>query len=255
MSFWKKPNDKVYDLLNLGKDELMYKVVPHFIMEIMRRYFRLQVEGSEHLPKRGKAIITPNHSGYSGFDAMVLMHEIHKATKRVPKVLTHHFWFLTKTTTLPANKLGFVEATTQNGIKELNKNKMIILFPEGEYGNFKPTQQAYELQEFKRGFVRMALKTQAPIIPTVIIGAEETHINLKTIRFSKYLRGTILPLPLNIIPLPAKWKIKILPPIHLPYKPSAINDNDLIHEIADEIQSILQEAINAELNKRDSVYI
>ena len=63
---------------------------------------------------------------------------------------------------------------------------MIILFPEGEKGNFKPSRKSYELQEFKRGFVRMALETQSPIIPTLVIGAEETHINLSQLKLPKY---------------------------------------------------------------------
>ncbi|MBX9812872.1 MAG: hypothetical protein K2Y16_14865, partial [Burkholderiales bacterium] len=63
----------------------------------------VQVEGGAHLPRRGRALITPNHSGVSGFDAMVLQHEITRACGRPPRVLTHHLWFLTKTTAIPAN--------------------------------------------------------------------------------------------------------------------------------------------------------
>lgn len=183
-------------------------------------------------------------------DAMILMHEVEKATKRIPRVMTHQFWFLTKTTAIPAQKLGFIEATTPNGLRELKKNNMIILFPEGEFGNFKPSTEAYQLQEFKRGFVRMALKTGAPIIPTMIVGAEETHINLSQFKLTKFLKGVVLPLPLNIIPLPSKWKIKFLKPIYLPYKPSAVKNTELVHEIAEDVQEKIQKQIRAELKKR-----
>ena len=54
-------------------------------------------------------------------------------------------------------------------------------------GNFKASSNRYHLQEFKRGFIRMALLTKAPIIPTLIIGAEETHINLKQLKLAKYI--------------------------------------------------------------------
>lgn len=253
-NFFEKPTEKIFNLKELDKDTLLYRVMPRLMLEIMRKYFRLQVEGIENIPRRGRAIIAPNHSGYSGFDAMLLAHEIHKATKRVPMVMTHHLWFLTQTTAVSARKLGFEEATTANGLNLLKKNHMIILFPEGEYGNFKPTTEMYKLQEFKRGFVRMALTTQAPIIPTVIIGAEETHINLRQLKLSKYLFGAVFPLPLNVIPLPAKWKICFLDPIYLPYKPSAVNDAELVHEIAQDVQERLQKAILIELSKRDSVF-
>lgn len=254
INFFQKPKQKIFDLKNLDRDTLLYRVLPHFMMEILRKYFRLEVEGLENIPRRGSGIIAPNHSGYSGFDALLLSHVIHKEIHRIPRVLTHHFWFLTKTTSIPAHKMGFTEATFENGIKELKKNNLILLFPEGEYGNFKPTSQMYQLQEFKRGFIRMALKTQSPIIPTLVIGAEETHINLSQLKFTKFLRGTVLPIPLNILPLPVKWKIKFLPPIHLPYSENALDDQELVHEIAQEINEQMQEALSEELQKRGNKF-
>ena len=220
----------------------------------MRKYFRVQVEGLEHLPKRGPAIVAPNHSGVSGFDAMIIMNEIKMATKRVPRVMTHPFWFLTSTTSLPAEKLGFIEATTKNGLEQLRKNKMIVLFPEGERGNFKPSHKAYQLQEFKRGFVRLSIMSGAPIIPCMVIGAEETHINLSQFKLTQFLRGTVLPLPLNLIPLPAKWKIIFFKPIYLPYKASAVNDSELMHEIAEDIRDKIQEQLRVEIKNRKSVF-
>lgn len=250
-----KSNDSIFDLKGMNREALLYRVMPRFVLEIMRKYLRLYVEGAEHLPASGKALICPNHSGYTGFDAMMIAHEIRKATGRVPRVLTHHLWFMTKTTAVPASKLGFIEATTKNGLKHLKKGQMVIIFPEGEYGNFKPTSKAYRLEEFKRGFVRMALETKTPIIPTIVIGAEETHINLSRLRFTKYLRGLVLPLPLNVIPLPAKWKIKFLEPIYLPYKPEAANSKELVYDICFDIQERMQKAINQELAKRDSIFL
>jgi 1-acyl-sn-glycerol-3-phosphate acyltransferase len=250
INFFKKPNEKLFNLMQLDSETLMYRVLPRFMMEILRKYFRLQVEGIENIPRRGAALICPNHSGYSGFDALLLAHCIHEETKRIPRVLTHHFWFLNKTTAIPAQKMGFTEATFANGLKQLNKNNLVLLFPEGEYGNFKPSSKMYELQEFKRGFVRMALTAQCPIVPALVIGAEETHINLSQLKFTKYLRGAVLPLPLNILPLPVKWKIKFLPPIYLPYSPDTINDRELVSEIAEEIQESMQEHLSEEVQKR-----
>jgi 1-acyl-sn-glycerol-3-phosphate acyltransferase len=255
INFLKKPNQKIFGLKNLDSDTLIFRVLPRFLLEIMRKYFRLEVEGAENIPRRGSAIIAPNHSGYSGFDAFLLGHVIQTEARRVPRVLTHHFWFLTETTAVPAHKMGFTEATYENGVNSLKKGNAIVLFPEGENGNFKPTSQRYQLQEFKRGFVRMALETQSPIIPAIVIGAEETHINLKKLKFTKFLKGSVIPLPLNVIPLPAKWRIRFLEPIYLPYKPSAVNDADLVHEIANEVQEKMQKAIQEEFKKRGGAFV
>ncbi len=235
-------------------DKLIYKVLPHFFLEIIRKYLRLEVVGISNIPKTGPVIVAPNHSGFSGFDAILINYLITEQARRIPRVMSHHLWFLTETTSVPAHKLGFVEATYENGVSLLRRKNVIILFPEGERGNFKPSSEMYQLQAFKRGFVRMALETGAPIVPCVVIGAEETHINLSQLRFAKFLRGPILPLPLNLIPLPAKWKICFLEPIYLPYSKEAVQDHDLVHEIAEDIQEKMQEAILFEIRKRSSVF-
>lgn len=250
----KKPTEKVFGLKDLDTDTLMYRVLPHLLMEIARKYFRLQVEGIENIPRRGPALVAPNHSGFSGFDALLLSHEIFKASGRVPRVLTHHLWYLTKATAIPAEKIGFIEANMTNALAQLNKNNLVVLFPEGEYGNFKPTAQRYHLQRFRSGFVRMALLRQCPIIPTLILGAEETHINLAQLKFTKYLRGVVLPLPLNVIPLPAKWKIKFLPPINLPYQSSAADDRELVDDLCADVREKMQRAISDEVSKRGSIF-
>ncbi len=220
----------------------------------MRKYFRVQVTGLEHVPRTGPVVIAPNHSGFSGLDAMILMHEVQRATGRLPKLLAHRFWFLSRATAVPAKRLGFIKASMANGIRELEKNHIIIVFPEGEQGNFKPTSRAYQLQEFHRGFVRMAVQTGAPIVPAMIIGAEESSITLDQLRLPRALKGMILPLPLNLLPLPAKWKIKFLPPIVLPYQPSSSRDQDLMREIAEDIQDQVQEQLRAELRARKKVF-
>ena len=220
----------------------------------MTKYFRMTVEGVENIPRKGPGLLTPNHSGYSGFDAFLLGHQIHKATKRTARILTHRLWFINPTTAIPMNKMGFIEATKKNGNEQLSKNNLVVLFPEGEYGNFKPSTKAYHLQEFKRGFIRMAIKNQCPIIPTLILGAEETHINLAQLKFSKYLRGTVLPIPLNIIPLPAKWHIIFMDPIELPYTEKHLEDRELIGELATDIRETMQARLSHEVNKRKNLY-
>lgn len=253
-NFLRNPNEKIAGTKDLDANALMYRVMPHFVLELMRRYFRLEVEGIENIPRRGGALITANHSGYSGFDAMLLTHEIHRATNRIPRTLTHHLWFLTKLTAIPAQKVGFIEASMANALKHLQKNNLVVIFPEGEMGNFKPSVKRYHLQPFKHGFIRMALLEQVPIIPTFIIGAEETHLNLTRLKLPRLFRGLVLPIPLNFIPLPAKWKIVFLPALHLPYKPSAADDPELVAELAEEIRETMQAELSREAGKRESVF-
>lgn len=226
-----------------------------FLLEIMRKYFRLEVEGIENIPKRGRCLITPNHSGVTALDAVMIGNEIFTQRKRIPRMLAHPLWFITPNIRILAKRLGLDEANKETGEKLLREGNVVILFPEGAEGNFKPTALRYHLQEFKRGFVRMAMATQTPIVPTVVIGAEETHINLSSIKLSKRLRGTIIPIPLNIIPLPAKWKIVFLPPVDMKkYSKEDAANTKLVHKLANEVQELIQTRINQEVANREWIY-
>lgn len=253
-SFFEK-KEKIFDLKSMDRDGLIFRVLPRFVLEIIRKYLRLEVDGLENVPQKGRGIILPNHSGYAGFDAFMIGNEIRNHTGRIPRILAHHLWFINPSTSIPLEKMGITEANMNNGLDLLKKNNLIILFPEGEYGNFKPTAKKYNLQEFKRGFVRMAILSKAPIIPTVVIGAEETHITLSQLKFTKYLIGTVLPLPLNVLPLPARWKIKFLKPIKLNYPPSAVDDRKLMTEISQQVRETIQFHINQELRNRSHIFI
>jgi 1-acyl-sn-glycerol-3-phosphate acyltransferase len=154
-----------------------------------------------------------------------------------------------------AKKMGLEEANKDAGEKLLRQGNCVMIFPEGAAGNFKPTAQRYRLQEFRRGFVRMAMAAKAPIVPVVVIGAEETNINLSSISLTKALKGTIIPLPLNVIPLPAKWKIIFLPKIDMSrYSKKDAANHDLVHEISERVKEMIQKRINEELKKREWIY-
>ena len=226
-----------------------------FMLDIVRQYFRLEVEGLDNIPRKGSALIVPNHSGVTALDAVMIGNEIFREKKRVLRILAHPLWFIGPNLRILARRIGLEEADKDKGVKLLKKGNLVLIFPEGAEGNFKPTAQRYHLQEFKRGFVRMAIATKSPIIPTVVIGAEETNINLSSISVSKYLKGTVIPIPLNVIPLPAKWKIIFLKPISLKkYSAKDLANSDLMHKIADDVKKLIQDRINEELKHRDWIY-
>lgn len=229
--------------------------IPLFLLEIVRKYFRLEVEGIENVPRKGKCLVVPNHSGITALDAVMVGHEIQRSLRRTPRILAHPLWFVGPNIRILAKRMGLEEANKDAGESLLRKEKVVMIFPEGAAGNFKPTAQRYKLQEFRRGFVRMAMATKAPIVPTVVIGAEETNINLSNISLTKVLKGTIIPIPLNVIPLPAKWKIIFLPPIEMgKYSKKDCANQELVHSVSEKVKAQIQERINTELAKREWIY-
>ena len=226
-----------------NKNLLLYRTLPQLGLELVEKYLRVDVEGIENIPTRGPGILVPNHSGFMGFDALLLSHYIQKNRGRIPRILLHRLFYFRGILDRHAKKFGFLKASYENGISALKQNKLIMVFPEAEEGNFKPINRKYRLQNFRPGFVKMAERTRAPIIPILIIGAEETHINLGQLK----LLNQVLPLPLNIFPLPAKWKIKILEPVRF-------SETSSTDEFVSGLRSRMQTELNHEVSNRGYVY-
>jgi 1-acyl-sn-glycerol-3-phosphate acyltransferase len=226
-------------------------------LRLLKTYFRLEVDGIEHLPTSGQmGLICPNHSGYAGTDAVLLAHLIREKTGRRPRILAHRAFFdLSRKLKAVSESFGLQKASIENGLSVQRRKHLLILFPEGEKGNFKSTALRYRLQEFKTGFLRIAIEAGAPIIPCVIIGAEETHLNLGNIDLNQIAKGLRIPLPIMALPLPAKWKIKFLPPIDTTaFDKAVLEDAEKLKKLAKQIRHQIQAAIHEELRNREYIF-
>jgi 1-acyl-sn-glycerol-3-phosphate acyltransferase len=189
-------------------------------------------------------------------DAIMLAHSVHLYKKRVPKMMAHRAffdWF--KFVRSISESFNLKKACLEEGLRPLKERELLILFPEAETGNFKSSLKRYQLQTFHSGFVRLALKAKAPIIPCLIIGAEESYLNVGSLDLSWAVKGLHLPVPINLFPLPAKWKIIFLDPIsfesisHVP-----MDDLEEIAKLVKEIQRRMQTALDLEIKKRKYIY-
>lgn len=228
----------------------------YVIGELLEKYFRLKVRGKNHLCRTGRAIVLPNHSGFAGFDVMVLAHLLKKYLNRTPKIVAHRAYFdLFQTVRIIAEGMGLMKPRFAAVCSELELESLVVLFPEAEAGNFKSSFKRYRLRSFHHGFVRLALLTQAPIIPTIIIGAEESNFNLGNFDLSRFVEHLVIPLPLNFLPLPAKWTIEFLKPIDLShFSAKKADDHEFVAKLAQDVRLKMQSALNVRLAKRGSIY-
>jgi len=162
--------------------------------------------------------------------------------------------------------MGQSLASVENGTALLSNDELVAVYPEGYKGVGKLYKERYRLARFGRGgFVRMALNTQAPIIPTAVVGAEETYISLyKSNRLARLTGFPYFPISptwpwlglLGLIPLPTKWTIDFGEPIPMDgYGPDATDNLVLVSQLTDQVRNIIQEMLYERLAQRRSVFL
>ena len=230
------------------------------------RWFRVETTGLDHIPDRGRALLVANHAGSLPYDSAMVMHAVrrdHPARRDVRPLVedtVFHLPFLGPV----MNRIGGVRADPENAERLLMKDELVAVFPEGEKGMGKLWKDRYRLQRFGRGgFVKLALRTAAPIIPVAVVGAEEAAPMLgKVTWFAKNIGIPWIPVtptfpwlgPAGLLPLPSKWYVAFGAPIDLgkAHGPAAAEDRLLVNKLADQIRTRIQEMIEELLGRRHS---
>jgi 1-acyl-sn-glycerol-3-phosphate acyltransferase len=161
--------------------------------------------------------------------------------------------------------LGQLVGVPDNAIHLLQEGHLVCTFPEGEKGVGKPFGQRYRLRRFGRnGFVKVALRTGAPLVPVAVVGAEEIYpligkdkVMARLFRFPFFPVTPFFPWlgPLGAIPLPTQWSITFCPPISTAeYGPDAADDPLVVFALSEQVRSIIQQTINERLAARVSIF-
>ncbi len=237
-----------------GRDPVYTSRIEPVLDLLTRRYFRVEVSGLERVPETGRAILVANHAGPLPYDAAVLMHVLrrehpaHRDLRPLVEDRVYHAPYLGKLLA----RIGAVRASQENAVRLLEDDELVAVFPEGSLGTEKLFKKRYQLQRFGRGgFIKLALRTRAPVVPVSIVGAEETQPVLHRIR---WLSGTLgvpdipvtptFPLlgPLGLLPLPAKWRIEFGAPLDLAgeHDPSAADDRLLVTKLTEDVRRRIQ---------------
>jgi 1-acyl-sn-glycerol-3-phosphate acyltransferase len=249
-----------------GMDYEFMELVQPFLDFLYKSYFRVETTGVELVPDEGRALLVCNHSGQLPWDAAMVSTAIlnEHPSQRMTRTL-YDSWL----PTVPflsdvLVRMGQVLANEENGVRLLEQEELVGVFPEGHKGLGKLYKKRYRLARFGRGeFVKMSLRTRSPIIPVSIVGAEETYVSLYNSRILSRLTG--LPyFPVSptfpwlglfgLIPLPTKWFIDIGEPISIDgYGPGSEDDPLLVSQLRDLVRNRVQEMVYERLVQRRSV--
>jgi 1-acyl-sn-glycerol-3-phosphate acyltransferase len=227
---------------------------------LYKHWLRVESSGLENVPD-GRVLLIANHAGNTfAYDAAMMSMALflEREPPRVARGMGEFFLPKLPFFNIAMQRMGTVVGTPENCVALLEQDEAVMVFPEGQRGFIKPYSEAYELQSFGLGFMRMALETGTPIVPVGIVGSEEQSPGLARIEsLANRFGAPALPLtltfpmlgPLAIVPLPVKFRIEFGTPLVFEGDP---NDDDArISKNVDEVKHAIRGLVKNGLDKRD----
>ncbi len=238
------------------------------LLEFMyERWWRVQVEGTVNVPSHGPALMVANHAGIVPWDGIMMGTAILKEhpLPRYPRFLVLNWAFNLPYASFVFRKVGAVVASPYNAIRLLEQGELVGVFPEGVKGAGQDFKDRYRLQRFGRGgFVEIALRTRAPIVPVAVVGSEEIHPKIgESGLLARATGAPYIPItptfprlgPLGLVPRPSKWRIEFCEPIPTEeYGPEAAEDRGLVFELSERVREVIQEKLYEGLVKRGRAF-
>ncbi|MCP5162005.1 MAG: acyltransferase family protein [Hahellaceae bacterium] len=220
---------------------------------IYNRYFRVEANGVEKVPSRGPVLIIANHSGQLPIDGTLIGYSIATRDKspRLPRAMIERFFPTVPFVGNFLNQVGAVLGDPANCAKMLENGEAVIVFPEGVRGSGKLYKDRYQLQRFGNGFMHLAMKYNATIVPVGVVGCEETIPAIANIKpLAKLLGVPYVPIALPVI-FPAKVILNFGDPMHFDSK------DVLEDEVTARVELVKQEInrlIDKGLNERKRLF-
>ncbi len=251
-----------------GFDEEFADLVEPFLGFLYESWWRVRVEGVQNVPAHGRALLASNHAGILPWDATMISMAILREhpLPRHPRFLVLNWAFDLPWVSSALRRVGGVVASPYNALRLLEQDMLVAVFPEGVKGAGKPFSERYRLQRFGRGgFVEIALRAGAPIVPVAVVGSEEIYPKLGDLPLVARLLGApyfpVTPTfpwlgPLGVVPLPSRWRIEFLDPIDTAgYGPEAAADRAVVLELSERVRNVIQEALYANLVRRGPAFV
>jgi len=232
-------------------------------------YFRAEVRGLKNVPAEGPVLLVGNHSGGNITpDTIVftLAFNTYFGVERRFYQLAHNL-VLSMPGLGRLRKFGTVAANTDNANQALDSGAALLVYPGGDYEVHRPSWDGGKVDfDGRKGFIRLALDKDVPVVPVVSVGGQETALFLsrgerlaKLLALDKAFRLKVLPISLAIPwglnvgdmlghwPLPAKITQQVLEPINLRER---YGPNPDVDEIYDDVLERMQRTLDSLQSER-----
>jgi 1-acyl-sn-glycerol-3-phosphate acyltransferase len=227
-------------------------------------WYRAETRNLANVPDEGPVLLVGNHTGGNMAPETItftLAFSTFFGVERRFHQLAHNLVLASPLGPFLRN-YGTVAASHENANKALEAGAAVLVFPGGDWEVHRPSWQSSRI-DFggRKGFIKLALKQNVPIVPVVTIGGQETALWLsrgdwlaRMLGLDKRFRLKVLPIllappwGLDIgdflprIPLPAKITSEVLPPIYLKDEFGPEPDLD---EVYAHVTRVMQDTLDA----------
>lgn len=153
---------------------------------LYQHYFRVTSDGWQHIPSDRPFLAVASHNGgLAAPDMYMLMYEwFHRyGTERPIYGLMHpEVWNVSQPIAKMAMECGALAANPQSAMRVLRQGAPVLVYPGGIEDVFRPHRWRYRINFAGRtGFVKLALRENVPIVPTVSVGAHDSLLILGNI--------------------------------------------------------------------------
>ncbi len=143
-----------------------------------RYYFRVTTDGWHHIPDNKVLLVGSHNGGLATPDMVMTMYDWFRrfGTQRPVYGLMHpSVWKVNPSLARIAEKTGAIVAHPKTAMAALNRNASVLVYPGGAQDVFRPHSQRNQINlAGRKGFIKLALREQVPIIPIVSKGAHDT---------------------------------------------------------------------------------
>jgi 1-acyl-sn-glycerol-3-phosphate acyltransferase len=194
-----------YGLDPYGIDKGYLRGFFSFLSRIYRGWLTVNAYGLDNVPDRGRAMVVGNHSGGVALDGGMIIASLmlDKAQPRLAQGMAEIFLNSTPFVSTILSRVGQFTGLPEHAVRLLEDDRLLMVFPEGARGTAKLYPERNSLVGFGTGFIRLALQTGTPIVPTAFIGGGEaipTFMNLYGL--GKLVGAPYVPVTPWVLPLP-----------------------------------------------------
>src|SRR5438874_8660254 len=144
-------------------------------------WFRGEVRNLGNIPEEGSVLMVGNHSGGNMTPDTViftLAFSTYFGVERPFHQLAHNLVMASPYARFLRSG-GTVAASPENSHKALEAGAALLVYPGGDWEVHRPSWERHKIDfAGRRGFVRLALDEDVPIVPVVAIGGQETALFL-----------------------------------------------------------------------------